>query len=108
MSDTDRNPLLEGWHIDKRLSLGHIVTTLVVGVTALLWLANIDKRVDLNDQKILAITEQQMLSDARQVRALQEVKDEIRTGIAALRADVRAMTGRIDRSSDKHPRNNGE
>ena len=41
-----------GWRFDKHISIGHIVTTLAVASTAMFWLANIDKRVDLNTQAI--------------------------------------------------------
>lgn len=37
-----------GWHVDKRVSIGHIVTTTAVAVGVVMWLSNIDKRVELN------------------------------------------------------------
>lgn len=43
---------LTGWHLDKRVSVGHIITTITVAGSIFLWLANIEKRVDLNEQAI--------------------------------------------------------
>lgn len=36
-----------GWHMDKRLSVGHIITTIVVGASALLYITSVEKRVSL-------------------------------------------------------------
>ncbi len=46
------------WHLDKRFSVGHMITTMVVGVSALLYITALDKRITLLEQKI-AITDTQ-------------------------------------------------
>lgn len=42
----------EGFHLDKRISLGHIVTTISVSVAAALWMSKIDGKVDINTIRI--------------------------------------------------------
>ncbi|MFT5439125.1 MAG: hypothetical protein ACI9MJ_000986 [Alphaproteobacteria bacterium] len=39
-----------GWHLDKRVSVGHIVTTLAVAVSVVIWLNNIDKRISVVEE----------------------------------------------------------
>tara|TARA_R110000787_G_scaffold15257_1_gene47079 strand:- start:196 stop:492 length:297 start_codon:yes stop_codon:yes gene_type:complete len=44
-----RNPE-DVWHLDKRVSVGHIVTTTVVAVTFIVWLNNIDARISVLEE----------------------------------------------------------
>lgn len=98
---SEQQSFLTGWHLDKRLSVGHIITTLAVAGTAFWWLADIDKRVDLNSAAIRAIDNRQISAEIRQAQATTELKEEIRAGFDALRQDLRAMTSRIDGRMDK-------
>ncbi len=41
-----------GFHIDRTISIGNILTLIVVAFTAFIWLTDIDKRVVLNTQSI--------------------------------------------------------
>lgn len=41
-----------GWHLDKRVSVGHIVTTAVVIVSFVVWANTLDKRIALNENAI--------------------------------------------------------
>lgn len=36
-----------GWHLDKRFTAGHVMTTLVVGISALMYVTTVEKRVTL-------------------------------------------------------------
>ena len=49
MSDYPKSPG-DVWHLDKRVSVGHIVTTTVVAVTFIVWLNNIDKRISVLEE----------------------------------------------------------
>lgn len=40
------------WILKKEVHVGHIVTTAVVFITAIMWLTDVDKRVDLNGNDI--------------------------------------------------------
>lgn len=93
--------ILTGWHLDKRLSAGHIVTTAVVAASVFMWLANVDKRVELNTHAIKAMDQRQVSAEIRQAQSLTELKAEIRAGFDAVRQDMRLMTGRIDGGKDR-------
>lgn len=44
---SDNYNLGKGWHLDKRFTVGHVLTTLVVGASAFAYVATIEKRVTL-------------------------------------------------------------
>lgn len=88
------------WHLDRRVSIGHLLTTAVVGVSAVLWLSDVEKRVSLNAQMIELAAQRIERVEARQATALGELKLEIRDGFAAMRVDLRALAGRVDRRRD--------
>lgn len=50
MSDEANNR--HGWHIDKRLSLGHMLTTITVSVGVIMFAFDMDKRIDENAAEI--------------------------------------------------------
>ena len=41
-----------GWHVDKRISIGHIGTTLTVLLALIAWSLRIEGQVDRNDLRI--------------------------------------------------------
>ncbi len=45
------------WHIDKKITVGHIVTTLVVGVSAIMYMDTIERRVAILEEKQQIIRE---------------------------------------------------
>lgn len=42
---------LQGWHIDKRLTVGHIVTTVVVAVSAIMYITAMERRLSVLEVK---------------------------------------------------------
>lgn len=40
------------WHISKSFSIGHIITTLSVAVSAVVYISSIDHKIDVNTLKI--------------------------------------------------------
>lgn len=47
----DRRPT-EAWHLDKKVSISHIISTAVLAATIILYLADQDKRIDANAKDI--------------------------------------------------------
>ncbi len=91
------------WHLDRRVSVGHLLTTAVVGASAVLWLSNVESRVSLNARAIDANTQRIDRIEARQSAALAELKLEFRNGFTAMRTDLRTLGERIDRQRDRMP-----
>jgi len=42
----------EHWHLKKELNLAHIITTVTLLVTGILYLSGLDKRINTNSQEI--------------------------------------------------------
>ena len=42
----------EKWHLDKRVSIGHLGTTIFIVVTFMLWAMNLDTSVTINEHGI--------------------------------------------------------
>ena len=61
------------WHIDKRISVGHLLTTVLVAGGVLLWVNDLDSRVKLNEQSIITIQKEMKESEDRIVRRLDQL-----------------------------------
>lgn len=88
------------WHLDRRVSIGHLLTTVAVAVSAVMWLTSIDTRVSLNSQSVDTVTQRVARIETRHAAALNDLKLEIRDGIVAIRTDLRALSDRVDRQND--------
>lgn len=55
MSSSESITVAGGWHLDKRISLGHLVTTATVTVALLTWMFALENRVTVNEVKIGAV-----------------------------------------------------
>lgn len=49
--------LSNDWHIDKKITVGHLVTTLVVGISAVMYITTVEKRVSILEEKQVLIRE---------------------------------------------------
>jgi hypothetical protein len=83
-----------GWHLDRRISLGHLVTTATLLVAMMLWAGRMDTRTSLLE---LSLTRQANV-DRRQDEATQQLREEIRE-------ELRALNEKMDRYlGDAKPR----
>ena len=74
------------WHLDKTISVGHLVSTVVIAVSVFSWAVTLDKRVEQNSLSITHLKEQQA-TDRKQV---QEMRTEIKQ-------DLRDINAKLDR-----------
>jgi hypothetical protein len=70
------------WHLDKRVSVGHLITTVAMVSAAALWLLRLEGRidlVDLRDDQINARIEQidssMKMRDSEIIRRLERIQD---------------------------------
>lgn len=83
-----------GWHLDRRISLGHLVTTATLLVAMMLWAGRMDTRTSLLEVSL----NRQAAVDRRQDEATQQLREEIR-------AELRALNEKMDRYlGDAKPR----
>lgn len=74
------------WHLDKTISVGHLVSTVIIAVSVFSWAVTLDKRVEQNSLSITHLKEQQV-TDRKQV---QEMRSEIKQ-------DLRDINAKLDR-----------
>ncbi|MBI5138005.1 MAG: hypothetical protein HZA24_11815 [Nitrospirae bacterium] len=72
------------WHLDRRVSVGHLVTTLTVLVAMVLWGARLETRIVLMEQDAA----RQARVDARQEADVQRLREEIREELKSLNAKM--------------------
>ena len=78
MNDSDyRGNERRGWHVDKTVSISHILTTATILFAGMLYLVDQDKRISANTQSIThnasAITQQ----ENRNTKALSDIKNSL-------------------------------
>ena len=66
------------WHLDKTISVGHLVSTVVIAVSVFSWAMTLDKRVEQNSLSITHIKEQQIAEQKRIDQLRTEIKQDLR------------------------------
>ena len=74
----------QGWHVDKRVSVGHIITTLMVASAFFAWMTSIESSVSVNTSNIehntQEITDVKHAQDAQYaeiIRRLERIDDRL-------------------------------
>jgi hypothetical protein len=76
----------QGWHLDRRISIGHLVTTATLLVAMMLWAGRMDTRISLLEVSLT----RQVAVDRRQDEATQRLREEIRE-------ELRSLNEKMDR-----------
>ncbi|WP_230409311.1 hypothetical protein [Zooshikella harenae] len=77
---------MKHWHLDKNISVTHIISTFAVVISLFTWGGSIDKRIDQNSQSIGHLAEMQQRQDKR----ITDIKSEIRD-------DLQLISNKLDR-----------
>jgi len=75
-----------GWHLDRRISIGHLMTTATLLVAMMLWAGRMDTRISLLEVTLT----RQVNVDRRQDEATQLLREEIRE-------ELRSLNEKMDR-----------
>lgn len=75
-----------GWHIKKEIQLGHLLTTLTIAVSVVLYVSKLEQRIALIEAQVLT----QRDRDDRQDRTTAEA-------MSLLRAQLERMENKLDR-----------
>jgi hypothetical protein len=75
-----------GWHLDKTVSVSHIITTALIAVSVITWAMSVDRRINDNATAIEYISKQQ----ADTTKKVETVRLEIKT-------DLRDISNKLDR-----------
>ncbi|WP_165856747.1 hypothetical protein [Marinobacter sp. JSM 1782161] len=68
-----------GWHLDKGVSIAHILTTVALMVSALWYLAGQDKRISNLELNVQHLQQSRLEDQDRTVRKFDELKTDLRT-----------------------------
>jgi len=87
--DADRR---QGWHVDKGIGVAHILTTLMLIVTALWYVAGQDKRLAVLESGFVYVQKSILADQSRTEKKFDELK-----------IDLRMINSKLDRiiESDK-------
>lgn len=66
------------WHLDRRISLGHLVTTVTVLVAMVLWGAHLETRLVVVEDTLGRQAAVDGRQDAETERMRQEIREELR------------------------------
>lgn len=75
-----------GWHIKKEIQLGHLLTTLTIAVSVILYVSKLEQRIALIEAQVLT----QRDRDDRQDKTTAE-------SMSLLRAQLERMENKLDR-----------
>ena len=76
-----------GFHIEKSISIGHILTTFGLVIAAFTWTTQVDKKLAVHDVQIIQIQDQNKLQ-----------QDEARTSRAEILNQLQSINDKLDRT----------
>ena len=82
-----------GWHLDRRISVGHLVTTLVAALGAVVWIQRLEANLMLEAQ---ATAVQSLRIDRLEQRTEGQLRE--------IRAALARIEQKLDRKADKAAR----
>jgi hypothetical protein len=81
------------WHVKREIQLGHIITTLTIAVSVVVYVGKQDQRIALIEQQLHHQSERDQRQDVDASNALKLVRD-----------DIRGLGDKLDRLYEKSKR----
>lgn len=72
MKDTDQQ-----WHLKKEVNIAHVITTVLIVVSCIWYMAGLDKRIQANTQNITHIKEQRIEDVKRLDKQFDRINDKL-------------------------------
>ena len=82
------------WHLKKELTIGHIVTTIVVVASALLWVGKTESRITVLETLIVAEKDRRSEVEDRMISALRNMQRETNTRMDRLEQKIDRITAK--------------
>ncbi len=93
------------WHLEKKVSIGHLTTTIMIAVSAMFYIQKMDQRISLLEQRVqieVERAEKAELEIAERVRRTrQESKEERKQMAGDMRAGFDKINTKLDRMMEK-------
>jgi len=105
MSDMFKNDPTTGWHLDKRISVAHILTTLAMAFALAGWIYALSERVVTNQQKIRtheAVVAVEFVGVQAQLEAVRERDKELMLEWVRQNQEILRRLERIEDSVNRH------
>ena len=84
------------WHLEKSISVGHIITTVTVALGAIWWAAKLETRIDVLHTHFLAVQDRIEITD----RKLETVRIESNAQLVMLKNDLQRQLDGMDKKLD--------
>jgi hypothetical protein len=78
MSTEDHPGSAGPWHVKREIQLGHIITTLTIAVSVVVYVGKQDQRIALIEQQLNHQSERDQRQDVDASNALKVVREDIR------------------------------
>lgn len=79
------------WHLDKTISVGHLLSTVVIAVSVFSWASAVDRRVEQNAQAIDYLKREQV----RQSQNITGIRTEFKNDFRQIEQRMDAVRGEI-------------
>lgn len=90
MPDGSVKEMPGGWHLDKKVSIGHIVTTAVVVIGVVIYAVRQEGRIDGTEQEISFNKER-----------IEKLDRDYRQGMSEIKGLLERIDNKLDRKVDK-------
>ena len=81
---------LKGWHLDKSINVGYVLTALGFLVGSMIWGLRQEARIAMLEQAVTRLADKEKEQDAAQA----ELRQQIREDLKELRADLKTLVER--------------
>ncbi len=95
MSDEQNN-----WHLEKKVSVGHLVTTGMIAVSAMLYVNRMEHRISLLEQRV-------ELSEKQYQDSINALQHRVESDRQENRAEFRDIRSKLDRILERLEGNRG-
>lgn len=89
------------WHLDKRLNVGHLLTTLTIAAAVFIWASKVDTRISLLEQTVSTWVLMQDKRDGMQDEQLRRLANETLE-------NVRSINNKMERLVEREIARNGK
>lgn len=67
----------KNWQLEKTINVGHLLTTLVIGLSAFSWASTVEKKVDQNALSIEFLSAEQKREERLRIDLRTEIKEDL-------------------------------
>lgn len=68
----------QAWHLDKTISVGHLLSTVIIAISVFSWASAVGRRVEQNAQAIKYLSKEQTADQHRLDALRSEIKIDLR------------------------------